>query len=78
MRKNPLPTIIPITILVSYQGNKFNTKKNIQIMKKLSSDWKRDKPNVKILNTTNSGHYIHLGEPEWVINELEKYLKSIK
>ena len=78
MRKNPLPTIIPITILVSYQGNKFNTKKNIQIRKKLSSDWKRDKPNVKILNTTNSGHYIHLGEPEWVITELEKYLKSIK
>ena len=78
MRKNPLPTSIPITILVSYQGNKFNTKKNIQIMKKLSSDWKRDKPNVKILNTTNSGHYIHLGEPEWVITELEAYLKNLK
>ena len=78
MRKNPLPTSIPITILVSYQENNFNTKKNIQIRKKLSSDWKRDKPNVKILNTTNSGHYIHLGEPEWVITELEAYLKNLK
>lgn len=78
MRKNPLPTGIPITILVSYQGNKFNTKKNIQIRKKLSSDWKRDKPNVKILNTTNSGHYIHFGEPEWVITELEAYLEKLK
>ncbi|MCG8328971.1 MAG: alpha/beta hydrolase [Chitinophagales bacterium] len=78
MRKNPLPTSIPITILVSYQENNFNTKKNIQIRKKLSSDWKRDKPNVKILNTTNSGHYIHLGEPEWVITELETYLKNLK
>ncbi|PCJ64859.1 MAG: hypothetical protein COA58_11325 [Bacteroidetes bacterium] len=78
MRKNPLPTNIPITILVSYQGNNFNTKKNIQIRKKLSSDWKRDKPNVKILSTTNSGHYIHLGEPEWVITELEAYLKNLK
>lgn len=78
MRKYPLPTSIPITILVSYQGNNFNTEKNIQIRKMLSSDWKRDKPNVKILNTTNSGHYIHLGEPEWVITELEAYLENLK
>ena len=78
MRNHPLPTNIPITILASYQGNKFLTKENIQIKKKLFSDWKKDKPNVKILNTTNSGHYIHLGEPEWVITELEAYLKSIK
>ena len=78
IRKHPLPTSIPITILVSYQKNNFNTKKNIQIRKKRSSDWKKDKPNIKILNTTNSGHYIHLGEPEWVISELEAYLKNIK
>jgi len=78
MRKTPLPTSIPITILISYQGNNFNTKKNIQIRKRLSSDWKRDKPNVKILNTTNSGHYIHLVEPEWVITELEAYLNNLK
>lgn len=76
MRTNPLPTNIPITILVSYQPNNFNTEKNIQIRKKLISDWKRDKPNVRILSTTNSGHYIHLGEPEWVISELEAYLKN--
>jgi pimeloyl-ACP methyl ester carboxylesterase len=78
MRKYPLPKSIPITILVSYQRNNFNTKKNIQIRKKLTSDWEKNKPNVKILNTTNSGHYIHLGEPEWVINELEVYLKNLK
>lgn len=78
MRNNPLPTNIPITILISYQGNNFNTKKNIQIRKRLSSDWKKDKPNVKILSTTNSGHYIHLGEPEWVVTELEEYLKNFK
>ena len=78
MRKCPLPTNIPITILVSYQENSFNTKKNIQIRKKLSSDWKKDKGNVKILSTTNSGHYIHYGEPEWVINELETFLKELK
>jgi len=78
MRKNPLPTRIPITILASYQENKFMTKQNIQIKKKLFSDWKKDKENIKILNTTNSGHYIHYGEPEWVITELEEHLKSIK
>ncbi len=78
MRKNPLPTGIPITILISYQRNNFNTAKNIQIKKRLFSDWQRDKPNVKILYTTNSGHYIHLEEPEWVITELEAYLKKLK
>jgi pimeloyl-ACP methyl ester carboxylesterase len=78
MRKYPLPTDIPITILASYQESTFLTKKNAEIKKEQFSDWKRDKPNVKILNTTNSGHYIHLGEPEWVVIELEKYLKSRK
>lgn len=78
MRNHPLPTSIPITILASYQENNFLTKQNIQIKEKQFSDWKKDKPNVKILNTTNSGHYIHLGEPEWVITELEAYLKSLK
>ena len=78
MRKCPLPKNIPITILVSYQENSFMTKKNKKIIKELRSDWKKDKPNVKILSTSNSGHYIHYGEPEWVITELEEYLKSIK
>ena len=78
MRQCPLPTNIPITILASYQESKFLTKKNSQIKKKLFSDWKKDKKNIKILNTTNSGHYIHFGEPEWVITELEAYLKSLK
>jgi len=78
MRNCPLPTGIPITILASNQESKFLTKKNVQIKEKLFSDWKKNRPNVKILNTNNSGHYIHLGEPEWVITELETYLKSIK
>ena len=78
MRKYPLPSDIPITILASYQESSFLSQKNAKIKKDQYSDWKRDKPNVKILNTTKSGHYIHLGEPEWVINELENYLKSIK
>jgi pimeloyl-ACP methyl ester carboxylesterase len=78
MRECPLPSDIPITILASYQESTFLTKKNIQIKKKRFSDWRKDKPNVKILNTTNSGHYIHLGEPEWVISELETYLKKIE
>ncbi len=78
MREYPLPTTIPITILASNQESAFLTKKNVKIKKELFLDWKKNKPNVKIVNTTNSGHYIHLGEPEWVITELEKYLKSIK
>ena len=77
MRKYPLPPNIPITILASSKESQFLTKKNAQIKEKLFSDWKKDKPNVTILNTTNSGHYIHLGEPEWVVTELEKYLKNI-
>lgn len=78
MRKCPLPSHIPITILASKQENSFLTKKNVQIKDKLFSDWKKDKENVKILYTKNSGHYIHLGEPEWVVKELETFLLSLK
>lgn len=78
MRKYPLPTEIPITILASYQRSTFLTEKNAKIKNEQYSAWQKDKPNVTVLTTTNSGHYIHLGEPEWVITELEKYLKSIK
>ena len=78
MREYPLPKNIPITILASDQGNKFLTERNTQIKKELFADWERGKPNVKILYTSNSGHYIHLGEPEWVKTELEKYLQSVK
>ena len=78
MRQCPLPSEIPITILASYQRSTFLTEKNAKIKNEQYSAWQKDKQNVKILTTTNSGHYIHLGEPEWVISELEKYLKSIK
>ena len=78
MRNCPMPSSIPVTILVSYQANNFNTEENIKIRKKLISDWQENKSNVKILSTTKSGHYIHLGEPEWVISELEKYLKTFE
>lgn len=78
MRKCPLPSNIPITILASNQESAFLTKKNVQIKKELFSDWKKDKENVIILSTSNSGHYIHYGEPEWVTNELETFLKNLK
>lgn len=78
MRKHPLPSDIPITILASYQKSTFLTTQNAQIKKEQFSNWKKDKPNVKILNTENSGHYIHLGEPNWVIAQLEEYLKNLK
>ncbi len=78
MRSCPLPADIPVTILASYKENAFLTKKNAQIKAELFADWKGDKTNVEILNTTNSGHYIHLAEPDWVITELEAFLKNLK
>lgn len=78
MRNCPLPTDIPITILASYQANSFLTVENARIKKEQFSAWQKDKPNVKIVNTSNSGHYIHLGEPEWVVQQLEQYLMNLK
>lgn len=78
LRECPLPTSIPITILASYQENSFLTETNAQIKKDLFSAWQGDKANVTILNTTNSGHYIHLGEPDWVITQLEVFLKNLE
>lgn len=78
MRNCPLPTDIPITILASYQANSFLTVENARIKKEQFSAWQKDRPNVKIINTSNSGHYIHLGEPEWVARQLEQYLMNLK
>lgn len=78
MRNYPLPGGIPVTILASYQENSFLSTKNAEIKWKLFSEWKRGKPNVNIVNTRNSGHYIHLGEPDWVISEMKRYLRNLK
>jgi pimeloyl-ACP methyl ester carboxylesterase len=78
MRSCPLPADIPVTILASYKENAFLTKKNAQIKAELFADWKGDKTNIDILNTSNSGHYIHLIEPDWVIKELKAFLKNLK
>jgi pimeloyl-ACP methyl ester carboxylesterase len=76
MRDCPLPGDIPITILASYQESTFLTETNRRLKKKCFSDWEKGK--VTILNTSNSGHYIHLGEPEWVIAELEMFLGGVE
>jgi pimeloyl-ACP methyl ester carboxylesterase len=78
MRAYPLPSDIPVTILASYQESAFLTEKNARIKKELFAEWQKGKPNVEVLNTSNSGHYIHLGEPEWVISELETFLENLK
>ncbi|GGH74161.1 alpha/beta fold hydrolase [Phaeocystidibacter marisrubri] len=78
LRKCPLPTGIPITILASYQESSFLTETNAKLKKELLSDWQEGKANVTILETTNSGHYIHLGEPDWVISQLETFLMNIQ
>lgn len=77
MRSYPLPENIPVTILASYQQNAFLTPTNAQIKERLLADWAYGKDNVKILNTSNSGHYIHLGEPEWVVEELKRFLNKL-
>ena len=74
---NPIPPQKPGTPNMR-RGFNNRFRKNAEIKKEQFSDWKGDKPNVKIVNTTNSGHYIHLGEPEWVITELETFLEGLK
>lgn len=78
MRSCPLPANIPITILVSYQESPFLSSKNTAIKKDLFAEWEKDRKNVNILSTTQSGHYIHHEDPTWVISELEKFLEAIE
>ena len=76
LRNIKMPTNIPITILASFKG--LETKEDFQIRESLFNDWQKDAPQMKIIKTEKSGHYVHRDEPELVINEILNMIDKLK
>lgn len=80
LRTLPFETEIPITLLESNQVDKndSNQIKLIQIQKRLYRDLKKQVPQIKIISTEKSGHFIQVDEPHLVIDAIEEMLVKIK
>ncbi len=80
LRTLPFKTEIPITLLESNQVDKNDSSqiKIIQIQKRLYRDLKKQVPQIKIISTEKSGHFIQVDEPHLVIDAIEEMLVKIK
>lgn len=84
--KRPLPDHpqipdIPITVIVSIKvmenpPNLFFTQKGRKMWGELWQNWVSKFPQGKAVLTKASGHHVQFDEPELVINELQKLLKT--
>jgi pimeloyl-ACP methyl ester carboxylesterase len=78
MKELPYPTNIPITILGSFQVGHGATEEDRQIKKQLFDQWVTHAPQIKLIVTTKSGHYIQDSEPELVIKEVKLMVERLK
>lgn len=78
MKAVPYPTTIPITILASFQVGQGATAEERQIKKALFDDWLRQAPQIKLVSTTRSGHYIQDSEPALFLEEVKHMLDQVR
>lgn len=73
---------IPVTVLTSTMWNKqieedyLITRADMDIKIRLVNGWVDSVPNAKHILTEKSGHYIHLSEPQLVIDAIQEVLKA--
>ncbi len=79
MRKNKLALSIPVVLIESAQPNKAGllTEEVIRIKQELNRDLQNQLPQLKIITTTESGHFIQLDEPELVSNAILELLRKL-
>ncbi len=72
------PKEIPITIIGSFQEGHGATAQDRQIKRELFKQWLTQAPQMKLVETTNSGHYIQDTEPDLVIHEVKSMLETVR
>lgn len=72
------PGNIPITILGSFQVGRGATEEDRQVKRELFNEWLTQAPQIRLIETTKSGHYIQDSEPELVIEEVELMLDVLR
>lgn len=78
MREVKYPTNIPITIIGSFKVGPGATEEDRQIKKELFNQWLNQAPQIKLITTTKSGHYIQDSEPELLIDEVKLMIEKLR
>lgn len=77
MKETRYPADIPVTILGSFQIGHGATEEDREIKRKLYEQWLSQAPQIRLVATTNSGHYIQDTEPQLVIDEVKLMLEGL-
>jgi len=72
-----IKTDIPITLLESNNVDSAS-KDFIEIQKRLYRNFQRKVPQMKIISTEKSGHFIQLDEPNLVIDAIKSMIKEVR
>ena len=74
------PVEIPVTVVVSTKEDIHNqfSLKEINYRLKFFRNWKEKNPNMKLVLTAQSSHFIQMDEPELVISEINEVLSGMK
>jgi hypothetical protein len=78
MKSIGFPKDIPITIIATFQVGQGATKEEREVKKRLIGYWIKETPQIKLLSTAKSGHYIQDSEPELLIDEVKLMVKNIR
>jgi pimeloyl-ACP methyl ester carboxylesterase len=78
MKGVKFPDNIPITILGSFQVSHGATEQDRQIKRELFNQWLTQAPQIRLITTTKSGHYIQDSEPELLIEEVQLMLEKLR
>lgn len=78
MRDVMYPTHIPITIIGSFKVGPGATAEDRQIKKELFDQWLIQAPQIKLIATTKSGHYIQNSEPQLLIDEVKLMVEKLR
>jgi pimeloyl-ACP methyl ester carboxylesterase len=75
-----LPITIPITVLIARKVDADNDYINKEMEYRLSyfENWKTINPQIKVISTFKSGHFIELDEPHLVVDEINEMIAKTK
>lgn len=78
MRDVKFPNNIPITIIGSFQVGHGATEEDRKIKKELFDKWLNQAPQIELIATIKSGHYIQDSEPELLIDEVKLIIEKLR
>lgn len=72
------PKDIPITLLGSFKISHGSTPADREVKERLYLQWQNEAPQLKLVKTVKSGHYIQDTEPELLLGEVKSMLEEYR